>query len=144
MLDALRRMDRYIEEDADYEEWEDHFFYMQKVCCNQYARWLKTKGIPDEYSHEFPFCIGSYLDFLYQYGEGEVRDISTYVLNGFFLDFLMRKVLMKPPEYTYWPPALRLFYTFLFEKGYIDDPKPMIELLNEIEPDFIEFVRNRS
>ena len=41
------------------------------------------------------------------------------------MDWLMRKVMVKPPEYTQWPPALRLFYRFLSEKGYLDDPEPM-------------------
>jgi len=36
------------------------------------------------------------------------------------MDWLMRKVMVKPPEYTQWPPALRLS-SFLSEKGYLDN-----------------------
>jgi hypothetical protein len=65
-------------------------------------------------------------------------------LAGFFLDYLLRKVMAKPPEYTQWPPALRLFYRFLAEKGYLDDPEPLIASLYAIEPDFIAWVKQRS
>jgi hypothetical protein len=52
--------------------------------------------------------------------------------------------MAKPPEYTQWPPALRLFYRFLAEKGYLDDPEPLIASLYAIEPDFITLVKQRS
>ena len=43
-------------------------------------------------------------------------DVLPDALEEFFMDWLMRKVMVKPPEYTQWPPALRLFYRFLAEK----------------------------
>ena len=144
LLNALRRMDEYIEEGAEYDEWEDHFFSMQEICCDRYYRWLKAKGIPNEYSNHFPFCVETYLNFIYEYDEGELQDVSPYAIEEFFMDHLMRKVMAKPPEYTHWPPALRLLYTFLAEKGYLDDPEPIIELFDDIEPDFIELVKKRS
>jgi hypothetical protein len=144
LLNALHRMDEYIEEGADYDEWEAHFFKMQEICCDRYYYWLKAKGIPDEYSDQFPFCVEIYLNFIYQYDEGDLQDVSLGALEEFFMDFLMRKVMMQPPEYTQWPPALRLFYTFLAEKGYLDDPESMIELFDDIEPDFIALIKERS
>jgi hypothetical protein len=62
----------------------------------------------------------------------------------FFMDYLLRKVMVKPPQYTHWPPALRLFHRFLAEKGYLDDPEPRIERLHAIEPNFIALVKRRS
>jgi hypothetical protein len=144
MLDALRRMDKYIEEGAEYDEWEDHFFAMQKMCCDCYHHWLKAKGIPDEYSQQFPSCVEIYLNFIYQYDAGELQNVSPGSIEEFFMDFLMRKVMMSPPEYTIFPAALRLLYTFLAEKQYLDDPEPMIELFDDIEPDFIALVKERS
>jgi len=144
LLNALRRMDEYIEEGAGYDEWEAHFFSMQETCRDRYYQWLKAKGVPDKYNSQFPFCVESYLNFIYQYDEGELQDVSPSAIEEFFMAHLMRKVMVKPPEYTHWPPALRLFYTFLAEKGYLDDPEPMIELFDDIEPDFIELVKKRS
>ena len=60
------------------------------------------------------------------------------------MDWLLRKVMVKPPEYTQWPPALRLFYRFLFEKEYLADPEPIVAALHAIEPDFIALVKQRS
>jgi hypothetical protein len=54
------------------------------------------------------------------------------------------KVMVTPPAYTQWPPALRLFYRFLSEKGYLDDPEPIIAGLPAIEPHFIALVKQRS
>lgn len=144
MLKALRRMDKYIEEGAEYSEWESHFFSMQETCCDRYFHWLKAKGIPKEYCQHFSHCVEVYLMFIYQYDEGELQEVSPHAIEEFFMDFVMRKVMMKPPEYTHWPPALRLFYTFLFEKGYLDNPKAMIELFDDIEPDFIALIKERS
>ena len=55
----------------------------------------------------------------------------------------IRKVMIEPHEYADWPPALKLFYMFLAEKGYIKDPERITEMIDEIEPHFIEILRNR-
>ena len=56
------------------------------------------------------------------------------------MDYLLRKVMVKPPEYTHWPPALRLFYRFLAEKGYLDDPEPMMARLRAVKPGLYDIV----
>ena len=104
--------------------------------------WLQGKGVPDTYSSRFPFCVRIYLDFIYQYNAGQLCDVSPYDIEEFCMDFLLRKVMVEPPEFTRWPPALRLLYRFLSEKGYLDDPKPIIAGLYAIEPDFIALVKN--
>ena len=56
----------------------------------------------------------------------------------------MRKVMVKPPEYPQWLPAVRLFYHFLSEKSYLDDPEPIMAAVHAIEPEFIAMVKQRS
>jgi hypothetical protein len=73
-----------------------------------------------------------------------VLDVLPDAIEEFFMDWLIRKVMVKPPEYTQWPPALRLFYRFLSEKGYLDDPEPILKGLYAIEPTFIALVKQRS
>jgi len=143
-LDALRQLDISIAAGAEYDDWEEDFFAMQDLCCNRYHHWLQAKGVPETYSNQFPFCVETYLHFIYQYDAGKLQDVSAPALAEFFMDYLLRKVMAKPPEYTHWPPALRLFYRFLAEKGYLDDPEPMIARLYAIEPDFIALVKKRS
>jgi hypothetical protein len=143
-LEALRQLEARIAAQVDYGAWEADFFAMEELCRQRYQHWLQAKGVPEPYSGELPFCVETYLNFIYQYDAGTLREVSLEALAEFFLDYLLRKVMAKPPEYTQWPPALRLFYRFLAEKGYLDDPEPLIAGLDAIEPDFIALVQQRS
>jgi hypothetical protein len=143
-LDALRQLEARITAHVAYDAWEADFFAMQDLCSQRYQHWLQAKGVPETYSEQFPFCVETYLNFIYQYDAGNLRDVSPEALAEFFLDYLLRKVMAQPPEYTHWPPALRLFYRFLAEKGYLDDPEPIVAGLYAIEPDFIALVKQRS
>ncbi len=125
-LDALRQLEARIAAHVAYDAWEADFFAMQDLCRQRYQHWLP------------------YLNFIYQYDAGNLRHVSPEALAEFFLDYLLRKVMAQPPEYTQWPPALRLFYCFLAEKGYLDDPEPMVADLYAIELDFIALVKQRS
>jgi hypothetical protein len=133
-----------VQDPNDALQWEEDFFALQELCCHRYHHWLQAKGVPETYSHHFPFCVETYLSFIYQYDAGKLQDVAPYAIAEFFMDYLLRKVMVKPPEYTHWPPALRLFYRFLAEKGSLDDPEPMIERLHAIEPDFIALVKQHS
>src|SRR5215813_2041568 len=143
-LEALRQLEARMDEGDDYGDWEADFFAMQERCCQRYHRWLLAKGVSETVSQQFAFCLEPYLTFIYQYDAGNVQDVVPDALEEFFMDWLMRKVMVKPPEYTQWPPALRLFYRFLSEKGYLDDPEPIIAGLQAIEPAFIALVKQRS
>ena len=100
--------------------------------------------VPETLSQEFAFCLDPYLTFLYQYDGGDVQDVVPEAIEEFFMDWLLRKVMVKPPEYTQWPSTLRLFYRFLADKGYLADPEPIIAALQAIEPAFIALVKQRS
>src|SRR5437870_5461312 len=89
-LDALRRLDAAIAAGADYDEWEKDFFAMQDLCCNRYRYWLQAKGVPEAYSNQFPFCVETYLSFIYQYNTGKLKDVSARALAEFFMDYLLR------------------------------------------------------
>jgi hypothetical protein len=129
---------------GDYGAWEAAFFAMQALCRQRYQRWLQAKGVPEPYSAALPFCVETYLNCIYQYDAGTLREVSLEALAEFFLDYLLRKVMATPPEYTQWPPALRLFYRFLAEKSYLDDPEPLIASLYAIASDCLALVQQRS
>jgi hypothetical protein len=141
---ALEELDARIDFGEDYGEWESDFVEMKDLCCERYHHWLRAKGVPETLSQQLSFCLEPYLTFIYQYDAGSVLDVWPDAIEEFFMDWLMRKVMVKPPEYTQWPPALRLFYRFLSEKGYLDDPELMLKGLYDIEPAFIELVKSRS
>jgi hypothetical protein len=144
LVHALEQLDARIDFGEDYSDWEADFFEMKDLCCERYHHWLQEKGVSETLSQQFAFCLDPYLSFIYQYDAGSVLDVLAGPLEEFFMDWLIRKVMVKPPDYTRWPPALRLFYRFLSEKGYLDDPKPIISALYAIEPEFIAMVKRRS
>jgi len=141
---ALEELDARIDFGEEYGDWESDFFAMKDLCCARYFYWLQAKGVPETFCEQFSACLEPYLTFIYQYDAGSVLDVLPDALEEFFMDWLMRKVMVKPPEYTQWPPALRLFYRFLAEKGYLDNPEPILKGLYAIEPAFIVLVRQRS
>jgi len=143
-LGALRQLEARIDAGEDYGAWEADFFAMQERCCARYHHWLLAKGVSETLGQQFAFCLDPCLSFIYQYDTGHLQDVWPDALAEFFMDWLLRKVMVKPPEYTQWPPALRLFYRFLSEKGYLADPEPIIAGLYRIEPDFIALVQQRS
>ncbi len=144
LRDALQQMDQYLSERADYDVWESHFLSMQDQCRQCYGQWLDARGVPEAYSTAFAFCTDLFLTFLYQYDGSGLRNVSKSAWDEFFMDFVMRKAIVKPPEYTYWPPALRLLYVFLVEKGYLKNASPMRKQIDAIEPKFIALVKART
>lgn len=50
---------------------------------------------------------------------------------------------MEPHEHVDWPPALKLFYNFLYEKKYLEDIDFIIDIIDNLEPRFIDVLRNR-
>jgi hypothetical protein len=146
LVDKINRMDRYIAEGNDYDEWEDHYFSMEEECTERFAQWLDNKGM-EEYSDEFPFCVEMYLDFIYRYMHDDIvtlRSVPRIYIQEFFEDYVLRKVMLdSPQEYVIFPPALKMFYMFLFEKGYLDDAQPVTKKIDEIEADFIGILKKR-
>ncbi|MCK4358748.1 MAG: hypothetical protein KAW92_08380 [Candidatus Cloacimonetes bacterium] len=121
------------------------YFKMVDNCNDRYKKWLIDKGL-DKFKDDFPYCIEIFLNFIYTYHHDEyavLKSISVYLLQEFFTDHLFRKVMVEPFEYVHWPPALKLFYRFLFEKEYLKNPEPVIELFTLIEPNFMKILRKR-
>lgn len=143
MLADLQRLDQAMADDEEYDEWEDLYFQLEKDCSARYFEWLTAKGVLEQYTRIFPFCVEMFFNFVYRYNAIEIVQISEFDLEEFFLDHLPRKVLVQPNEYTCWPPALRLFYRFLAEKGYLHDPRPLTSLFDAIEPDFVDMLQKQ-
>jgi hypothetical protein len=142
---ALEELDARIDFGEEYGDWESDFFEMKDLCCERYDHWLQAKGVPETFRDQFSACIEPYLNFIYRYDAGDLLHVMPDTMEEFFMDWLMRKVMVQPPEYTLWPPALRLFYRFLSEKGYLDhNLEPILQGLYAIEPQFIALVKQRS
>ena len=76
-------------------------------------------------------------------GKTVLKSVPDLYFLEFFEDFLLRKMMVEPIEYVYWPPALKLFYRFLHEKGYLDNQEDIIREIDKLEPYFIEVLRKQ-
>lgn len=144
-IDLIRKIDHYVEAGARYNDWDDDYNAMAEAVAKCFERWLQAKGV-SEWSSAFTFHMRTYLDFIYQSEHDAtlvLRTVSPDYLDEFFFEFLFYDVVAKPQEYVEFMPAVRLFYTFLNEKGYLDDAayNSVITELDEIEPEFIEALR---
>jgi hypothetical protein len=145
LVKAIIKMDEFITDEADYDDWEDHYFSMEEECADRFNKWLNDKGLA-EYSEDFPYWTQTYLNFIYRYMHDDLvllKEVQPIYLEEFFADYVLRKIMVEPHEYVQFIPAIKIFYTFLHEKGYINNPEPMIELLDTFEPMFIEILRKR-
>lgn len=145
LVQLLSQMDEYIDEGTEYDEWEDHYFEMEEKCKERFESWLKFKGVK-EYGEDFPYNVKIYLNFIYRYMHEDVINLKTVTpiyIEEFFVDHLLRKVMVEPLEYTTWPPSLKLFYSFLKEIDYLERPEKVIKLLDKIEPVFIKILKAR-
>lgn len=145
LIKMIRDIDRYLYDGVDYGVWEDDFFSMEEKCVDRYEKWLDDKGLA-EYDEKFSFCVETFLNFVYGYMHDDIvmlRSVLPRYFQEFFSDYALRKAIVEPHEYVNWPPALKLFYRFLHEKGYVEDSQPITQLLDEIEPYFLEILRKR-
>ena len=145
LVDRIKELDHHMRTGADYEEYEDLFFSLKDDCQGRFEKWLVDKGMKKD-PWEFSSCLHTFLDFIYGYMHDDIvilKSIPDIYFVEFFEDFLLRKMMAEPNEYVYWPPALKLFYRFLHEKGYIESPAKIIEAIGKVEPYFIEVLRKQ-
>lgn len=145
LIEKIEKLDGYIEDHADYSSYEDLLFSLHDECRDRFEKWLSAKGLKDNIQ-DFSFCLQTYLDFIYARMHDDtvvLKSVPDIYFLEFFEDFLLRKMMVEPSEYVFWPPALKLFYRFLHEKGYLDNPDDLISKIDKIEPYFIEVLRKQ-
>jgi hypothetical protein len=145
LVKIIDQMDSYIADDVDYEEWEDFYFKLENEAKERFQNWLVFKGA-EEYSEDFSFYVGPYLNFIYRYMHEHTINLKSVLpiyIEEFFVDHILRKIVLEPLEYTRFVPALKLFYNFLHDIDYLQKPEKIIKFFNAIEPLFIEILRER-
>ena len=141
----IQKLDSFIMRRADYDEYEDLFLQVGEGSTKLFDRWLVAKGV-EENRQELVWFPETLCNFVYGYLHEDVFVLKTLppgYLAVFFSDFVLRKLVIEPRLYTYIPASIKLFYTFLWEKKYLDNPVPVMVVIDEIEPYFIEILRER-
>lgn len=145
LINKINQLDRYAMDEAEYSDYEKLLFSIEDECAERFEEWLTNKGLADK-TKQISDCLNVYFDFIYAYMHDAVvtlKDVPRFYLEEFFTDFLLRKVYTEPNEYVYWPSALKLFYKFLHEKNYIDDPDNFIDEIDSLEPEFLEVLKKQ-
>ena len=144
-IDKLTRLDALVMNQADYEQLESLLTEVKDRCEERFRQWLIAKGL-DAHVEDFGNCPYIFFDFVYGYMHDDVFVLKTVTDRNwleFFEDFLIRKMMAAPSEYVLWPPALKLFYRFLHEKGYLTNPDKIIGQIDNVEPYFIEVLKHQ-
>jgi hypothetical protein len=141
----VRKMDRHIIDGSEYDEWESFCFSMEKDLSERFEKWLREKGATEQ-SETFASNLELFLNFIYLYTHQDLVILSSVPpvsFEEFLFDYLLRKVIAEPHEYVTFPATLKFFYMFLSEKGYMPDPESVIQVIDALEPEFIEVLRER-
>ncbi len=141
----IDKLDSLINDGAEYEVYESLLSSLKDECEEQFGKWLIAKGLEDDVQ-DLSSCLHIYFDFIYGYMHDDIvtlKSISDVYFIEFFEDFLLRKMMAEPNEYIYWPPALKLFYQFLHEKSYLDNPQKIIKKIDKVEPYFIDVLKKQ-
>jgi len=144
-IDKLTQLDTLIQDQADYQEFESLLIEVKDKSEERFRQWLVAKGLGQN-ADDFADCPYIFFDFIYGYMHDDVvvlKNVPDKYWLEFFEDFLIRKMMVSPPEYVLWPPALKLFYRFLNEKGYLKNPDKIIGRIDKIEPYFIEVLKHQ-
>lgn len=142
----LRALDALVAEEADWEAVEGRFTALKDPLRDAFQGWLTAKGLEESLAAELAGCIFIWLDFVYAYDHEEDTRLAAVPASSwqeFFLDFLLRKMVVDPPEYVTWPPALKLFYRYLHDRGHLEDPQTVERSIERMEPDFYEFLERQ-
>jgi len=145
-IEALKQMDKFIEDEVEYEVWESSYFEMEDLCTDAYSKWLQLKGIK-EYSDVFSHFSRVFLNFVYMYGHNQVvlvKNVPLAYLSEFFESHVIRKTMFSPEEYVLCPPAIKYFYTFLKEKKYISSVTDIHKKIDTQETKFIKILKQRG
>jgi hypothetical protein len=131
---------------SDYDEYVELLWDVQNGCLERFQLWLTNEGI-EEHQDKFAVLAEVYITFIYDY-----EHIETVTLNSgpgkyfeeFMMDYLFKKTSFEPGEYALCPASIKLFYKFLYEKGYLlEPPDMMIEFIDRLEPHFIDILKER-
>lgn len=145
LVRELRIIDKMTSRFDELSDWEDTYFLMEGTISDRFKRWLDFKGLT-KHSENFSAHLTVYLQFVYIYVHERpitLRSILPIFLEEFFLDFIIRKVSVEAEMYIEWSPALKLFYRFLADIGYIQKPEKIIMAIDTIEPQFMLVLREQ-
>jgi hypothetical protein len=147
LIGKIESLDDHVQRGSDYDAYEKLAISVEDESQTVFRKWLIAKGFEDD-PKQYVHCPEIYLTFLYRYVHDDpvrLKSVPNEYIIEFFEDFLLRKMICEPIEYLYWPPALKLFYRFLNEKGYLsaNETAHFLGSLDVMEKHFLEILQER-
>jgi len=100
-------------------EWESDFFETSDDMGKRFFEWLVFKGVSDN-AENLVHAAEAFMNFMFFYAGGDLDCPGSIQFDDFFLDHILRKIHMEDPAmFAMRPVALKLFYDFLADIGYI-------------------------
>lgn len=142
----LKNCTRRIRKSDPYEKWQKLLLKDQNGVAERFGLWLQLKNVGEHLS-QFLLISQVYFEFIYAFEREEpivLRDGPRKYVVEFVADFLLTKTSLEPWEYALAPAALRLFYTFLYEKDYLPGPPySMFDFLNSLDPHYVDLLKEQ-
>ena len=146
LIEKLRKLDGMMDGDMDYDSIETLLSSVKEPAAEFFQNWLITKGLETRLADNLSDCLFLWLDFIYAYGHDEdtcLASVPASSWDEFFHDFLLRKMMVEPPIYVNWPPALKLFYRYLSDRGFVENPDETGQFIRSAEPDFYDLLKRQ-
>lgn len=141
-FDQLAALDEIKKEADDFDEWQKQYEVVRESFGEIFWGWLTAKDVDEDLANEFTFRAEFFINFIYNYGSADILQNTDYsCLDEFFYDFVLRKIMLDPWEHVEWVPALRLLFTFLAEKGYVEEAEPFVKAIDSFEEPFLSLLR---
>lgn len=145
-IEKLRQLDDMIGSERDWDDIENVLSSVKEPVAEFFQNWLIAKGLEVRLAGDLSNCLFLWFDFIYAYGHNEdtcLASVPASSWDEFFHDFLLRKMMVEPPIYVNWPPALKLFYKYLGERGFVENRDEADQFIRDVEPDFYDLLKRQ-
>ena len=149
ILERLKDLDRRIENEHEYLDYEDLMFEAKESFESKFVEWMKELKFKDKNIENTCFAFSVYYDFIYGYMHEDITKLNSVekgYIQEFFRDYAIRKVMINPEEQAEWTGAIEIAYLFLLDIQYIDEinAKRIQKYIKEEEPRFIKYLRKNN
>ncbi|KJU84684.1 hypothetical protein MBAV_003107 [Candidatus Magnetobacterium bavaricum] len=142
LMDVIRELDKIVERKTEYTEYEETLYTLASNCEDRFRKWLSDKGMDTENARGFASCISIYVRYIYGHKNDNLKNISIAYIDDFLTNHLLKTLIVENPnEYVYYPPSLKLFYWFLYEKEYFVELSRIMNIIGKVEPYFMKVLR---
>jgi hypothetical protein len=139
--DQLVDLDLKIANEDDGDEWQDALNDVKEEADRRFRAWLEPR-VAAEHLDDLLFVVNLFMDFAYFFLGCSMTSLRQQDFEEFFLEFILQKVNLDDPTcMEKWPAALKLFYSFLADVGYVDDAQSARSHIDSVHEVYTDSLR---